>query len=112
MTPEEEPVNLGDSRPKARGTRRSRARQMVAARLEKLEDLSISKLVPSTLTLLGLCSGATAIRFALVADWHTAVACVVLAMIFDMLDGRAARMFGADTRFGAQLDSLADLVSF
>jgi CDP-diacylglycerol---serine O-phosphatidyltransferase len=84
----------------------------VAARLEKLEDLSVSKLVPSTLTLLGLSSGATAIRFALTADWHTAVACVVLAMIFDMLDGRAARMFGADTRFGAQLDSLADLVSF
>ena len=93
-------------------SRRKRARQIVAARLERLEDLSIGKLVPSTLTLLGLCSGATAIRFALVADWHTAVACVVLAMIFDMLDGRAARMFGADTRFGAQLDSLADLVSF
>src|ERR1700743_3083502 len=95
-----------------RGQRRARARQLVASRLEKLEDLSIGKLVPSTLTLLGLCSGATAIRFAFYADWHTAVACVVLAMIFDMLDGRAARMFGADTRFGAQLDSLGDLVSF
>lgn len=95
-----------------KGARRARARQIVAARLERLEDLSISKLVPSTLTLLGLSSGATAIRFALTSDWQTAVACVVLAMIFDMLDGRAARMFGADTRFGAQLDSLADLVSF
>ena len=95
-----------------RPRRRSRARQLVASRLERLEDLSLSRLVPSTLTLLGLCSGATAIRFALAADWHTAVACVVLAMIFDMLDGRAARMLGADTRFGAQLDSLADLVSF
>ena len=48
----------------------------------------------------------------LLADWHTAVTSVVFAMIFDMLDGRAARMLGADTRFGAQLDSLADLVSF
>lgn len=95
-----------------RGTRRAKARQIVAARLERLEDLSISKLVPSTLTLLGLCSGATAIRFALLADWHTAVSFVVFAMIFDVLDGRAARMLGADTRFGAQLDSLADLVSF
>src|SRR3954468_3437225 len=85
---------------------------MVAARLEKLEDLSISKLVPSTLTLLGLCSGATAIRFALLNDWTSAVAAIVCAMIFDLLDGRAARMLGADTRFGAQLDSLADLVSF
>lgn len=95
-----------------RGTRRAKARQLVAARLEKLEDISIGKLVPSTLTLLGLCSGATAIRFALDHDWHGAVAAIVFAMIFDMLDGRAARMFGADTRFGAQLDSLADLVSF
>jgi CDP-diacylglycerol--serine O-phosphatidyltransferase len=95
-----------------RGARRARARQIVAARLERLEDLSISRLVPSTLTLMGLCSGATAIRFALLSDWKTAVTCVVFAMIFDMLDGRAARMLGADTRFGAQLDSLADLVSF
>ena len=95
-----------------RGTRRAKARQIVAARLEKLEDLSISKLVPSTLTLLGLCSGATAIRFSLLGDWKSAVAGVVFAMIFDMLDGRAARLLGADTRFGAQLDSLADLVSF
>lgn len=95
-----------------RGARRAKARQIVAARLERLEDLSISRLVPSTLTLLGLCSGATAIRFALLADWHTAVSFVVFAMIFDVLDGRAARMLGADTRFGAQLDSLADLVSF
>jgi CDP-diacylglycerol--serine O-phosphatidyltransferase len=101
----EEPV-------RERSTRRAKARQMVAQRLEKLEDLSISKLVPSTLTLLGLCSGATAIRFAWMGDWHDAVAAIVFAMIFDMLDGRAARLFGADTRFGAQLDSLADLVSF
>jgi CDP-diacylglycerol--serine O-phosphatidyltransferase len=85
---------------------------MVAARLEKLEDLSISKLVPSTLTLLGLASGATAIRFALLGNWTSAVASVVFAMVFDMLDGRAARLLGADSRFGAQLDSLADLVSF
>ena len=99
-------------RPKPRATRRARARQLVAARLEKLEDLSISKLVPSTLTLLGLASGATAIRFALLNDWTHAVISVVFAMIFDMLDGRAARLLGADTRFGAQLDSLADLVSF
>ena len=85
------------------------ARQRV---VERLEDLSFAKLVPSMLTLLGLCSGATAIRFALSNDWRLAVAAVICAMLFDMLDGRAARMFGADTRFGAQLDSLADLVSF
>ena len=93
-------------------SRRKRARQIVAARLERLEDLSIGKLVPSTITLMALCCGVTAIRFALLGDWTGAVASVVFAMVFDMLDGRAARLLGADTRFGAQLDSLADLVSF
>ena len=95
-----------------RKSRRARARAIVRARLEKLEDISLSKLVPSTLTLLGLCSGITAIRFAIARDWPEAVSFVVLAMIFDMLDGRAARILGADSRFGAQLDSLADMVSF
>jgi CDP-diacylglycerol--serine O-phosphatidyltransferase len=93
-------------------SRRRRARQIVAARLERLEDLSIGKLVPSTITLLALCSGVTAIRFGLNGNWATAVTFVIAAMILDMLDGRAARMLGADSRFGAQLDSLADLVSF
>lgn len=99
------------------------ARQRMAERLEdisdarrrvveRLEDLSVSKLVPSILTLLGLCCGATAIRFALSGDWRHAVVAIIAAMVFDMLDGRAARLFGADTRFGAQLDSLVDLVSF
>ncbi|HEX3753942.1 MAG TPA: CDP-diacylglycerol--serine O-phosphatidyltransferase [Rhizomicrobium sp.] len=93
-------------------SRRKRARQIVAARLEKLDDLSVGRLVPSTLTLLGLCSGATAIRLALENDFRRAVIAVVAAGVFDMLDGRAARLLGADSRFGAQLDSLADLVSF
>ena len=99
------------------------ARQRMAERLEdfgaarqrmveRFEDLSIAKLVPSILTLLGLFCGATAIRFALSQDWRHAVVAIIAAMVFDMLDGRAARMFGADTRFGAQLDSLVDLVSF
>ena len=98
--------------PPDRLSRRKRARQIVAARLERLEDLSIGKLVPSTLTLLALCSGVTAIRFGLSDEWATAVTFVICAMILDMLDGRAARLLGADSRFGAQLDSLADLVSF
>jgi len=93
-------------------SRRQRARAIVAARLERLEDLSVGKLVPSSLTLLALSAGATAIRFALESEWRAAVIAVVCAMILDMLDGRAARLLGADSRFGAQLDSLADLVSF
>jgi CDP-diacylglycerol--serine O-phosphatidyltransferase len=98
--------------PPDRISRRKRARQIVAARLERLEDLSIGKLVPSFITLLALGCGITAIRFGLADQWAVAVTFVIAAMILDMLDGRAARMLGADSRFGAQLDSLADLVSF
>jgi CDP-diacylglycerol--serine O-phosphatidyltransferase len=98
--------------PPDRLSRRKRARQIVAARLERLEDLSIGKLVPSSLTLLGLASGITAVRFAVDQKWAVSVTFVICAMILDMLDGRAARLLGADSRFGAQLDSLADLVSF
>jgi CDP-diacylglycerol---serine O-phosphatidyltransferase len=79
---------------------------------ERLEELSVGRVVPSVLTLLGLCSGITAIKFAIASEWNAAVAAIIFAMLFDMLDGRAARFLGADTRFGAQLDSLADLVSF
>jgi len=79
---------------------------------ERLEELSVGRIVPSVLTLLGLCSGITAIKFAIESDWSAAVVAIIFAMAFDMLDGRAARFLGADTRFGAQLDSLADLVSF
>ena len=79
---------------------------------ERLEELSVGRVVPSALTLMGLCSGITAIRFAIYSEWNAAVAAIVFAMVFDMLDGRAARFLGADTPFGAQLDSLADLVSF
>lgn len=79
---------------------------------ERLEELSVGRVVPSVLTLLGLCSGITAIKFAIESEWSASVAAILCAMVFDMLDGRAARFLGADTRFGAQLDSLADLVSF
>jgi len=99
----------------ARQRMAERLEDMAAARrrvVERLEDLSVAKLVPSTLTLLGLFCGATAIRFALTEDWRHAVVAIIAAMVFDMLDGRAARAFGADSRFGAQLDSLVDLVSF
>ncbi len=79
---------------------------------ERVEEISFAKLVPSALTLMGLASGMTSIRFAMEHEWKYAVGAIMLAMVFDMLDGRAARQLGADTRFGAQLDSLADLVSF
>jgi CDP-diacylglycerol--serine O-phosphatidyltransferase len=76
------------------------------------EDNRFGRFLPSFLTLLGLCSGATAIRFAVGGDWKAAVAAIICAAVFDALDGKLARLFGVEGAFGAQLDSLADLVSF
>jgi CDP-diacylglycerol--serine O-phosphatidyltransferase len=76
------------------------------------EDFPLGKQIPNGLTLLGLCSGTTSIPFAFAGQWKAAVAAIVFAAIFDLLDGRVARLFHADSAFGAQLDSLADLVSF
>src|SRR2546423_12701292 len=76
------------------------------------EELPFGKFIPNALTLLGLCTGATAIRFALSGHWQAAVIAIALAAILDTLDGRIARFLGLESKFGAQLDSLADLVSF
>jgi CDP-diacylglycerol--serine O-phosphatidyltransferase len=61
---------------------------------------------------LALCAGLTSIRFALQDRWQTAVICILLAALLDALDGRIARLFGGANKFGAELDSLADFVSF
>lgn len=76
------------------------------------EDFPFGKFLPNGLTLLGLCSGTTAIPFAFGGQWKAAVAAILFATLFDALDGRVARLFHVDSAFGAQLDSLADLVSF
>ncbi len=76
------------------------------------EDFPFGKILPNGLTLLGLCSGTTAIPFAFAGHWKAAVTAIMFAAIFDALDGRVARLFRVDSAFGAQLDSLSDLVSF
>lgn len=76
------------------------------------DDIPFGKILPNGLTLLGLCCGTTAIPLALAAQWKAAVTAIVLAAVFDALDGRVARLFHSDSAFGAQLDSLADLVNF
>ncbi len=76
------------------------------------EEVPFGKMIPNALTVLGLCTGATAIRFALSGHWQAAVIAIVIAAVLDTLDGRIARLLGLDSKFGAQLDSLADLVSF
>src|SRR3546814_11236142 len=74
--------------------------------------MSINRMIPNALTLLALCSGLTALRFALQGRWELAVGAVLVAMLFDGLDGRIARLMGATSELGAQLDSLSDVIAF
>ncbi len=69
-------------------------------------------LLPNLVTLLALCSGITAIRWAAEGRFEFAVAGIVLAIVLDALDGRLARYLEGTSRFGAELDSLADFVNF
>jgi CDP-diacylglycerol--serine O-phosphatidyltransferase len=87
-------------------TRRSRVR------MQRLSDLSVNRMVPNILTLLALCAGMTAIRFAMGGNFEGAVFSIIAAGVFDGLDGRMARLLKATSSFGAELDSLADFVSF
>ncbi|MBP2293528.1 CDP-diacylglycerol--serine O-phosphatidyltransferase [Azospirillum rugosum] len=78
----------------------------------RLKGLSINHLLPNVLTVLALCSGLTAIRFAMHERWEQAVMCIVIAAVFDALDGRIARLLNGQSKFGAELDSLSDVISF
>ncbi|HVI50995.1 MAG TPA: CDP-diacylglycerol--serine O-phosphatidyltransferase [Candidatus Sulfotelmatobacter sp.] len=78
----------------------------------RLPGLSINKLIPNILTMLALCAGMTAIRFGLHGKWEAGVMSILLAGVLDGLDGRVARMLHGTSKFGAELDSLSDFVSF
>ena len=78
----------------------------------RLRDLPINRMIPNVLTILALCAGLTAIRFGLQERWEAAVIAIVVAGVFDGLDGRIARMLGQTSKFGAELDSLSDIVCF
>ncbi|NJM30270.1 MAG: phosphatidylcholine/phosphatidylserine synthase [Rhizobiales bacterium] len=67
---------------------------------------------PNLLTLLALCSGITAIRLGIEQRYELAVGAVMFAIVLDALDGRLARLIKGTSRFGAELDSLADFVNF
>ena len=69
-------------------------------------------LLPNLLTLLALCSGVTAIRLAAEGRFEFAVTAILIAIVLDALDGRLARYLEGTSRFGAELDSLADFVNF
>lgn len=74
--------------------------------------ISFTQLIPSILTTMALCIAVTAIKYAMDGRFILAATSIMIAALFDMLDGRVARMLKASSNFGAQFDSLSDLGSF
>ncbi|HWK38962.1 MAG TPA: CDP-diacylglycerol--serine O-phosphatidyltransferase [Hyphomicrobium sp.] len=76
------------------------------------QRVPVRMLVPNFFTLLGLCAGLTSIRMSIEGRYELALAAIVFAALLDGIDGRVARLLKASSRFGAELDSLADFVNF
>ena len=87
-------------------------RESVLARRRRFRAIPVRTLVPNVITLLALCAGLTAIRFAAEGTLEWAVYAIVFAAVLDGIDGRVARLLKGTSRFGAELDSLADFVNF
>jgi CDP-diacylglycerol--serine O-phosphatidyltransferase len=93
--------------PVQRLRRRLRPRQR-----PRFRGLSFNRVVPNLLTMVGLCAGLTAIRFALEGRFGSAAVAITVAGAIDGLDGRLARLLKGATRFGAEFDSLTDFLCF
>src|SRR6476661_2444799 len=78
----------------------------------RFRPIPVRTLLPNLITLLALCAGLTAIRLAIEGKLEWAVAAIVFAAMLDGIDGRVARMLKGTSRFGAELDSLADFFNF
>jgi len=74
--------------------------------------IPLRALAPNAVTALALCCGLTGIRFAIAGNWEKAAAAIIIAGILDGLDGRIARLLKGESRFGAELDSLSDVIAF
>src|SRR5271165_2267144 len=81
-------------------------------RRRRFRPIPVRILVPNVITLLALCAGLTAIRLAAENKLELALAAIVFAAVLDGIDGRIARLLKGTSRFGAELDSLADFVNF
>jgi CDP-diacylglycerol--serine O-phosphatidyltransferase len=81
-------------------------------RRRRFRPIPVRMLVPNVITLLAICAGLTAIRLSMEGRMELAVAAIVFAAVLDGVDGRVARMIKGQSKFGAELDSLADFVNF
>ena len=78
----------------------------------KRGEVPIRVLIPNLITLMALVAGLTSIRMAIEHRWELAIVAILFAAVLDAMDGRIARLLNSATRFGAELDSLADFVNF
>ena len=78
----------------------------------RLRDIPLRAIVPSLITILAVCAGLTGVRLAFEERFGLAVALILAAAFLDGIDGRVARLLKASSRFGEELDSLADAVNF
>ena len=78
----------------------------------RFKQVPVRFLLPNLITLLALCSGITSIRLGIEGRYELAVGAVIISIVLDAVDGRLARFLKGTSRFGAELDSLADFVNF
>ncbi len=83
-----------------------------SARGPRLREIPLRLVFPNLITVLAICAGLTGIRLAFENRYELAVSMVLLAAFLDGIDGRVARLMKATSKFGAQMDSLADIVNF
>jgi len=81
-------------------------------RRRRFRPIPVRMLVPNFITLLAICAGLTAIRLSTEGRMELAVGAIVFAAVLDGIDGRVARLIKGQSKFGAELDSLADFVNF
>lgn len=77
-----------------------------------IQGLPTRALIPNAITVLALCMGLSAVRFALTQQWEVALIFILAAAVLDGFDGRVARLLNGSTKFGAELDSLSDVIAF
>ncbi|MCO6186554.1 CDP-diacylglycerol--serine O-phosphatidyltransferase [Rhizobium sp. L1K21] len=84
----------------------------LSARGPRLKEIPLRLIIPNLITVLAICAGLTGIRFAIEFRYELAVQMVLIAALLDGIDGRVARLLKASTKFGGQMDSLADIINF
>lgn len=90
----------------------SKDEQQFDGRSTRLREIPFRLILPNLITILAICAGLTGVRLAFEGRFEMAVVMVLAAAFLDGIDGRVARLLKASTRFGAQMDSLADIVNF